>query len=295
MEWQQLEYFQAVARLEHFTRAAAELSISQPALSRAIAGLEAELGVPLFDRQGKRVRLNQYGRQFAERAARALSEIRQGKEELEQCLHPDFGAVSLSFLKSLGMAAVPRVLKRFLEQHPHISFRLTQLFTPDMLDMLAAGETDFVLTSMTEIREGLEWEKMWEEELYAYVPCGHPLAVQGHTTLAELAGEPYIAIKKGYGLRTISDELFGQAGVQPANLLEGEDVMTVIGFVSAGLGVSLLPDIPHLQPSAAVRLQVTDIRCSRLIGLVWRKDGFLTPAAERFRSYMLENAPNRHA
>ncbi|WP_059050932.1 LysR family transcriptional regulator [Paenibacillus senegalimassiliensis] len=287
MEWQQLEYFQTVARLEHFTQAAAELNISQPALSRAMAGLEAELGVALFDRQGRGVRLNRYGKQFFERVERALLEIHEGKEELRHGLNPEYGTVSFCFLKSLGLAAVPRLLGEFIPKYPHIGFKLNQLSTQDMLDLLVAGETDFALSSMTETRPGVEWCELWQEQLYAYVPCGHRLAGAGHVSLAELATEPYIALKPGYGLRTISEELFGLTGTRPAILLEGEEIMTVIGFVSAGLGVSLLPDIPHLSPTAAVRLEVDDERCRRTIGLAWRQGGVLSPAAERFRSYLL--------
>lgn len=290
MEWQQLEYFQTLARLEHFTRAAAELNISQPTLSRAMAGLEEELGVALFDRQGRGVRLNRYGKQFFERVERALLEIEEGKEELKHGLNPEYGTISFCFLKSLGLAAVPRLLGEFLPKYPHIDFKLNQLSTQDMLDLLVAGETDFALSSMTETRPGVQWRELWQEQLYAYVPCGHRLAGAGCISLGELALEPYIALKPGYGLRTISEELFSLFGARPAILLEGEEIMTVIGFVSAGLGVSLLPDIPHLSPSAAVRLEVDDERCRRTIGLAWRQGAVLSPAAERFRSYLLSAA-----
>jgi DNA-binding transcriptional LysR family regulator len=289
MEWQQLEYFQTVARLEHFTRAAEQLSITQPALSRAIANLEAELGVPLFHRQGRSVRLNRYGERFLERSSRALLEIHEAREELKQWLDPDSGTVSLSFLKSLGIAAVPGLLSGFLEQLPGIRFRLSQNSTHEMLDQLDRGEVDFVLSSTTEHREGIRWDSLWQEEIYAYAPQGHSLARHGSgaVELAELAAEPFIALKQGYGLRTIADQLFRQAGMNPRILFEAEDVMTVIGFVSAGLGVSLLPRIPGLEQTA-VRLHIAGPGCRRTIGLARKEEGYLSPPALRFRQFLLE-------
>ncbi|MBD2867825.1 LysR family transcriptional regulator [Paenibacillus arenilitoris] len=287
MEWQQLEYFQTVARMQHFTRAAEKLTISQPALSRSIANLEAELGVPLFDRQGRSIRLNRYGERFLKRADRALKEIQEGKEELAAYLDPDSGTVILSFLKSLGLSAVPNLLREFGRQAPHIRFELFQQSTRDMLDALEKGEADFALSSMTEFRGSVAWRRLWEEELYAYVPEGHPLASKPSIEIGELAEEPFIAVKKGYGLRTISDRLFEQAGIAPKITFEGEEVVTVLGFVSAGLGTSILPEMPDLVQSRAVRLRIAGAGSRRSIGLAWHKDGYLSPPAERFRSFLI--------
>ncbi|RAV02638.1 LysR family transcriptional regulator [Paenibacillus sp. YN15] len=288
MEWQQLEYFQTVARLQHFTRAAEELSISQPALSRSIANLEAELGMPLFDRQGRSVRLNRYGERFAVRVGRALAEIREGKEELAHWLDPDYGTVALIFLKSLGISAVPSLLSEFAQHWPNIRFRLDQQSTHEMLDRLERGEVDFILSSMTETRSGVQWRSLWEEVLYAYVPHGHRLAGCTEIHIADMAEEPFIALKTGYGMRTIAERLFEQEKATPNIVFEGDDVMTVVGFVSAGLGVSLLPAIPSLELDKVSRLPIANPECRRTIGLAWRTEGYLSPPAERFRAFLLE-------
>lgn len=288
MEWQQIEHFHTVAKLQHVTRAAEKLAITQPALSRSIANLEAELGVPLFDRQGRTVRLNRYGERFAIHVDRVLKEMEDGKEELRHLLDPDSGTVAIAFLKSLGLSAVPSLLNEFLREAPNIQFQLSQHSTHAMLDQLERGEVDFVLSSMTESRHSIEWDYLWKEEIYAYVPKGHKLADQPELDIRDMKSEAFIALKRGYGLRTIADQLFEQAGIEPHIVLEGEEVITVLGFVSAGFGISFLPDIPNVKPDNIVQIPFAAPGCSRRIGLAWRANGYLPPPAERFRAFLLK-------
>lgn len=286
MEWQQIEHFVVVAKLQHMTRAAERLSLSQPALSRSIAKLEAELGVPLLDREGRTVRLNRYGEQFLLRAERVLEEMRLAREDIASLLDPDHGMVALSFLKSLGAVVMPKLLGEFLKQHPAVRFQLHQQSTRVMLGQLERGEVDLVLSSMTETAESIEWVYLWEEEMFAYVPAEHPLAGRSAVSLEELAAYPFITVKQGYGLRDVTDRLFAQAGLQPAIALEGEDTLTVVGFVASGLGVSLLPLVPALPAAGAVCLRLAPDGCSRSIGLARRKGAFLSPAAQKFEQFL---------
>src|SRR5690242_6542273 len=101
LSWQQLEWFTTIADLQHMSRAAAELGVSQPALSRALSKLEAELGVPLFDRIGRSIKLTHYGRLFQGRVTRALREIEDGRTELADLVDQDRGTVALGFLRTL--------------------------------------------------------------------------------------------------------------------------------------------------------------------------------------------------
>jgi DNA-binding transcriptional LysR family regulator len=165
MELQQLEHFLAVAKNLHFTRTAELLSISQSALSRSIANLEADLGILLIEREGRSVRLNRYGEQFAKGVERVLREIEAAKEELLLAQSPDCGTVALSFLKSLGISAVPKIISQYHAAHPQVQFQLYQESTQVMLDQLERGEVDLVLSSMTETRGTLHWVSLWEERI----------------------------------------------------------------------------------------------------------------------------------
>lgn len=287
MELRQLKYFKTVGELQHFTRAAEKLFISQPTLSRSIAKLEKELGVPLFDKKGRQVILNQYGKIFHKRVTRALQEITEGEQEILDLVNPDHGNLSLAFLKSLGSSSFPRLINIFLTEFPNIHFQFFQNSTTEMLDMLENGDIDFCLSSITEIRKQIHWEHLWSEEIYAFVPIGHRLANRESISLKELSEEKFILLKQGYGLRTISDQLFKQIGVWPKITFEGEESVTIMGFVAANLGVALLPKIHGVNISNVKCLKIAEPKCERPIGLAWNHERYLSPVAKRFQQFIL--------
>ncbi|HLY65661.1 MAG TPA: LysR family transcriptional regulator, partial [Chloroflexota bacterium] len=227
MKLHQLEYFRQVARQQHFTQAARQLSISQPALSRSIAQLERELGVPLFDRTGRVVRLNRYGKAFLSHVDRAFNEVAEGQRELSDMTGPVRGTVAIGFIHILGTQLLPIVLRRFKGRSPAIDFKLYQGSTAALLEQLTAGETDLCLMATHPERPDLQWEHLFEEEIFAVVPPGHPLAGRESIRLAELAGEPFVTFKPGWGLRQLNEELCLQAGFSPQTTFEGEEVATV--------------------------------------------------------------------
>ncbi|TNJ62970.1 LysR family transcriptional regulator [Paenibacillus hemerocallicola] len=288
MEWQQLEYFHTVARVEHFTRAAELLSVSQSALSRSISKLEEELGVKLFERKGRGVVLNRYGKEFYAKTSRSLQELAQAKQEMIDLLDPERGTVSLAFLKSLGASFVPNLVSAFLGSCPRVHFQLFQNATSVMLDQLEAGDIDFCLSTVTETRASIEWQPLWTEDIFAFVPVGHELGNRRQVSLQELADSRVIALKQGYGTRTVMDRLYDQAGITPKIMFEGEEVVTLMGFVRAKLGITLLPDIKGVDMEGIVRLPVDEPECRRTIGLAWNKNSYLSPVANRFRQFLTE-------
>lgn len=287
MEWQQLEYFRAVALTEHFTKAADRLAISQPALSRAIRQLEAEVGTPLFDRVGRAVRLNAFGRIFLKRVERALDEIQLGIREVKQLNDPLAGSVSLAFLLTIGLNILPEIIGRFTRKYPRIEFRLFQNTTPLILNLLKEGEVDLCLVGRVVQQPGIGWRNLVDEELFAYLPAGHRLAGRTALRLAELAAEPFISFKKGVGLRLLIDRFCEQAGFEPQVKFEGDDAATVVGLVSSGLGVTLLPAFSGMDAVRVKRIPVTEPLCRREIGLAWLEGRTLSPAALLFRDYVI--------
>ncbi len=285
MEWQQLEYFQVVARLEHFTHAAERLSLSQPALSRAMARLEAELGAPLFERQGRRVRLTRYGRVFLAHTERALQAVEAGKREIADMVGPERGVVALAFLRTLGARMLPDAIGAFRELHPNVRFQLTQNYASALLDLLIEGEVDLCLFSPPEERPGMRWEPVLTEAIYVVAGKGHRLADREVIALAELAEEPLILLKPGYGMRRITDALCRQAGFTPRIAFEGEDAATVAGLATAGLGVGFIPALAASEHSGARYLRVSDPGCERIIALAWMEGRYLSAAATLFRDF----------
>jgi DNA-binding transcriptional LysR family regulator len=289
VEWQQLEYFQTLARLEHVTRAAEHLSLSQPALSRSIARLEEELGVPLFDRQGRTITLNRYGRLFLQRVNRMLTEFQTGKQELHDLVHPDRGEVALGFLHTLATGLIPDLISAYRSRFPAIRFQLIQNHSYSLLEHLHAGELDICLIAEpTATHFPVEWTPLWSEEIFAVLPLEHPLAGAESIVLNEIAGEPFISLKKGYALRETTDRLFQHIGIIPRMTFEGEEVATVAGFVAAGLGVSLLPDA-GLDRRKVAQIRIREPKCRRVIGMAMMEGRYLSPAAKRFKQFVTDH------
>lgn len=286
MEWNQLEYFKTVAEMQHFTQAAKKLAISQSALSRSIANLEAELGFPLFERYGKKISLNNHGKIFLTHVERALLEISQGRQSVQDLINPEYGCVSLAFLHSLGSNIVPNLLGKFRQLYPKVEFKLSQNGTSFLLKQLVMGEIDLCLCSPMQNQDSIGWIDLFAEELFVCVPLNHPLAAKSQITLHEIAAEPIITFKKDYGLRILTDQLFQAADIQPLITFEGEEIMTVAGLVEARLGVALIPHIAGLNNENIVFLPISTPKCSRIIGIAWNKSRYLSPVAKRFKDFV---------
>ncbi|MGE6259125.1 LysR family transcriptional regulator [Heyndrickxia sporothermodurans] len=286
MEWHQIQYFQTVAKTEHITRAAELLSISQPALSRSISKLEEELGVPLFDRKGRNIILNRFGKMFLHRVERSIKEIEIGKAEIQDAIHPNHGIVSLAFLHSLGISFVPKIVSSFQSLYPNVKFKLNQASSLHVLEQLELGEIDVALLSLHQEHKEIVREPLMVEELFLIVSIQHPLANRDEVDLKAIREEPFIAFKDGYGLRTITDDLCRQANFSPHVVFEGEEIGTVAGLVAAKLGVSLVPDLSILDKSKVKLIRVREPICKRTIGIAWKEGRYLSPVTKRFIHYV---------
>ncbi len=288
MEWQQLEYFRVVAKTEHFTKAAQSLAISQPALSRSITQLEEEIGVLLFDRLGRAVRLNSYGEVFLKHVENALGEIDQGIKAVSQLNNPATGVVSLSFLVSLGLNVLPEMIGKFSPLYPEVEFRLYENVTPFIQKDLINGKVDLCLTSPFEKQSGIFWHKLLDEMLFAYLPVNHSLASRANIRLGDLKDDAFIGFKKSYNMRTLLDKFCGQAGFIPEVKFEGGDLATIVGLVSSGLGVTVIPKFSGVDSSKVKCLPITSPICQREIGLAWLEERRLSPSAKLFRDFVIQ-------
>jgi LysR family transcriptional regulator, transcription activator of glutamate synthase operon len=286
-----LAQFVAVARAEHMTHAAEEIGVPQSTLSRSIARLEADLGVELFVRAGRTVRLTREGRTLLRHAERALGELTAAVREIQGDADELHGRIGLAFLTTLGVAAVPRLLRDFRTTHPGVRFTLMQGPHALLLERLRSGDADIALTSPLPDEPGLVAEPLDEEELRLAVPAGHALATRRQgVALAEAAREPFIGFQRGFGMRGTVDAWCREAGFVPRVAFEGGDAETLRGLVGAGLGVALLPMAVHPATPEVVELPVTTPRTTRTIGLVRVRDRRPTPPVQALETF-LRNRP----
>lgn len=286
MEWNQLQYFQAVAQLEHFTRASETLSVSQPTLSRAIARLEEEIGVPLFDREGRTVSLNRYGQIFLNRVNRGIQEITDGIEEIQKLVDCSDGSISLGFLPSQGSSLVPDLLRLFRKDYPTIRFQLYQNITNNILDQLENSKLDFCICTEPYSHKNVQWIPLSTEELFVIVPKEHPLAQKSIIKLKDLSEESFITFKRELTLGEMTDGFFKEAGFIPKVTFEGEEVGTIAGLVAANLGIALIPHSKGLDMTEIAQLRISEPICQRVIGLAWIKNRYMSPAALQFREFV---------
>jgi DNA-binding transcriptional LysR family regulator len=176
MHLDELHWFVVLAETEHVTDAAAELHVSQPTLSRAIARLEARVGVALFDRVNRRLRLNAYGAILLEHARRATAEMRSADERIAALRDPDKGTVRLAFLHSLASWFVPDLLRRFRLHAPQVRFDLFQGAAQELTDRVREGHADLAITSPRPVGQGFVWHGLYSERLCVAMPLDHRLA-----------------------------------------------------------------------------------------------------------------------
>ncbi|KAB2334907.1 LysR family transcriptional regulator [Cytobacillus depressus] len=290
MEWQQFEYFQTLARMQHVTHAAETLSISQSALSRSIARFEDEIGVPLFERQGRSIRLNKYGHIFLKHVDNMMKEFEEGKQEIKELLDPDKGEVSLGFLHTLSTSHIPDLLASFRTYYPKINFQLAQGPSHNLIDQLQLGKLDLCLIAPLGIKTPIVWRQLWNEELFVTVPKGHKYANRKNITLEEIADESFIHLKEGFSLRITVELLFKEAGITPKITFEGEEADTVAALVGAGLGISILPNLKGTDQSKISQIPVKSPQCRRTIGMAWVEGRYLSPATEKFKKFVLDHS-----
>lgn len=287
MDLLQLRYFQAVARYEHISRAAEELRVAQPSLSRTIARLEADLGSPLFDRQGRRIRLNQYGVIFLRHVDRALSELDDGRRAVGEARDTGLGRVGVACETLL---TITPILGGFRTLHPRADVRLFQSNVEEMDRQLRAREVDFCVASQPLTGTHLDSVELAREEVLLAVPYGHRLDGRKSVTIPEIADDPFVTTRVGHWQRALLDRLFAAEGLTPLVSCEGDEPGASQGLISAGLGIGLIPAVSRrlgTQESVPVAwVQVDAPDCRRILSLVWNRDTYLSEGALKFREFL---------
>ncbi|CAM5207073.1 DNA-binding transcriptional LysR family regulator OS=Ureibacillus acetophenoni OX=614649 GN=SAMN05877842_11632 PE=3 SV=1 [Ureibacillus acetophenoni] len=180
---------------------------------------------------------------------------------------------------------MPTLMAHIPEKYPNMKFTLTQSASYNLLKGLEEGNIDLCLYEKIQSKiMDIQWVELWSEELFVIVPNTHRFASRESIKLKEIKDENFISIKRGNALRKIVDEFLEKAGITANTTFAGEEMHTVAGFVGAGLGVSLIPDIKGLNGSNVTKIRVTDPICERKIGVSWaQRSLFITPLANTNR------------
>lgn len=290
MELRQIQYFIEVAKREHVTDAALNLHVAQSAVSRQIFNLESELGVDLFIRDGRNVRLTPIGKVFLDHMEQAVKVIENAKREVEEYLDPEKGVVRIGFPSSLAHYTLPTVISAFREKYPEVKFHLKQGSFHDLTDSVVKGDIDMALLGPLPKHEKVKGTILFTENIVALLPTNHPLAGKRELSLSQLQNDSFILFPQGFVLRDLIVNACQQIGFKPQVSFEGEDIDSIKGLVSAGLGVTLIPEITVVDclPRSTVMLPVIEPKVTRSVGVIIPKERELLPTERLFYDFLKE-------
>lgn len=293
METRQIQYFLEVAKREHVTEAADALHVAQSSVSRQILNLENELGVELFIREGRSVKLTPLGRIFFERMKQVWNMMEDAKREVEESLNPEKGTVRIAFPISLAAYTLPSIIYAFRTRYPEAKFQMSNALYHDLIEGVITGE--FNLAMMAPM-PNLEKEKkikgatLFTENIVALIPIHHPLANRKSIRLRDLKDDPFCVLPEGFVFRDQIVQVCQEANFSPKIALEGKDIDALKGLVSAGLGVALMPEMTLVDntPRSTVILPLTDTNLTRTVGVIYPTQRKLLPTESLFYDFLLE-------
>lgn len=291
MELRQIQYFIEVAKREHVTEAANALHVAQSAVSRQIFNLEAELGVDLFIREGRSVRLTSVGKIFLQQMEQAMHAINQAKQVVEEYIDPDRGTVRVGFSSTLASYILPTTISAFHSKYPDVNFDLYQGSHYHLIDSVKTGGINLALIGpVPSDKTKLESDILFTEKIIGLLPANHRLAGEEVLTIAQLRAEDFILFPKGFVLHDFVVKACEQRGFKPIVSFEAEDIDSIKGLVSAGLGVSLVPEITLVDsvPRATVKIPIVSPEVTRTVGVIRPKDRKLLPTEEVFYDFIIK-------
>ena len=290
MNLRQLQYFRTIAELEHYTRAAEKLYVSQSNLSHSIQELEDELNVEFFVRKGRNIKLTKYGELFLPYVSQALDSLETGVAKLKDYINPNTGTVVVAGFPSLA-EFVPDVIVRYFSETNRVGVRL-QFNQEDtyaqIRDQILSGEIDLAFcTWIDDPRVGASL--IGEHRIVLLVPNNHRLAQRDKVDLRELDGEPYVSFDNNCQLRGVIDELFQRLNVHPKITMETAQDVVIYGLVAAKHGVAIVPRPLGGAPYNVKMVPIANEIPPRKLYLVWNKEQYIPPAAEYFRDFIIRS------
>ncbi|EUJ30649.1 LysR family transcriptional regulator [Listeria floridensis FSL S10-1187] len=285
MDFNQLHYFIVTAETEHLTLASERLDLSQSALSRAIQNLESELGVLLFDRTGRGIKLNHFGRQFYHRALDLTEKLAFAQKELLHLADPDFGMITLGFTHTLGFSFVPELLKGFRQAHPKNQFSFRESRTNELLELVKSDELEIGLAVKETTDTSLTAFPIATEKMVLLLSHEHPLSPQSDFDFSTFTQDTFIHFDRGTSTRLLVDQYLAKHKAVFARTIDGLEIASILGLVEANIGIAIVPQsvVRHL-----THIRVYPLELERTVYAVYKKQGFLTDAAKRFLSFLMQ-------
>ncbi|PXY30233.1 LysR family transcriptional regulator [Prauserella sp. PE36] len=276
MELRYLTSFVAVAEELHFGRAAKRLRMAQPPLSQQIRQLEKELGVQLFERNTRSVRLTSAGESFLEPVRRVLDDLDIATRAAKAAGRGEYGRVSVGFAGASSHESLPLLTRAVRAAQPGLELVMKgQTYANVALARVADGSLDLGFVRLPVTLPGVEARVIDEEEVVCALPSDHPLARQEAIAIGDLAEEPFVSFPANAGstVRDATVRICAEAGFNPRVVQEAPDSWTILALVAAGVGVTLtLSSCQHIQQTGLVYRPLAGPGVRLQAALAWRRD-----------------------
>ncbi|OXS57612.1 LysR family transcriptional regulator [Cohnella sp. CIP 111063] len=297
MDMRQLRYFLAIAHEGQITRAAKQLNMEQPPLSRQLKLIEQELGVVLFDRNGKRLQLTQAGEMLRDRALALMKQFEDTITYVQELGEGVQGVLSIGAVVSC-VSLLPPVLRRFTEKYPQVTFKIQEGDHFLLGELLENRDLEFIVTR-------LPFQSDFQSQHYSALPLpSDPFVALLPTewrppdrramTMAELARFPFLTLKtdRTTGMHNQVFQQFKQLGLEPRIVSECSSVAIAISLVAAGIGAAILPKsvMNSFEPPSITLIEIEDARFHSDIGVVWLRDRHLSKSARHLMDMLVEQS-----
>jgi len=284
----QVRAFLTVARVKSFTGAAAVLNLTQPALTMQVRRLEEALGVTLFDRDTRSVELTRVGRDLLPAFERTLQDFEAALESARDIATQARGIVRLAALPSVAAGVLPDAILQFRSKRPNVMFDLKDVIAGQVLSLVQSEQVDFGVMGGTVNADDVETVFKAQDRLFIVYPKGHRIGRLKVITAASLADFPLILMQRDTSVRAIVDAGFHSAGLMPKASCEAIYMMTAVGMVRAGLGLTILPGSAR-EIKAEPGLQskpIDDPAFTRPVSIIKRSGRTLPPLSGAFLEHL---------
>jgi DNA-binding transcriptional LysR family regulator len=289
MDFYQLVSFSKVAETKSISRAAEELFVTQPAVSKQIKALEEELGDRLFDRLGKKVHLTRTGEALYGRAVKILRSVEEAKAAVKGLSGQCSGELVIGTSDHISLHRLPDVLKSYIAAYPKVDLKLRCHRSETILDMVGRNLVDVGVITLPKVTGNLVSKVIWKDPMSLVFPKGHPLALLKSIRLRDIAKYRLILPEPGTTTRKTIDDVFAK-GKLVANVgMEVVYIETIKGLVKAGLGISILPDKAveaEVKGGLLLKARIQDANVTRNLGVVYLKDKYLSRPATEFLRFL---------
>jgi LysR family hydrogen peroxide-inducible transcriptional activator len=289
-----LKYLVAIADTRHFGQAAELCHVSQPTLSAQLRKLEEYLGVPLVERQPRRVMLTAAGEQIIVRARRIAEASDEIVEIARSHKDPLAGRLRIAFLPTIGPYLLPSIAPKIRKALPRLELMLYEYQTVPMLEKLRAGELDMGVLALPVEMDGLDSRELYEEPFVVALPSDHPLTKKTQLRIEDLDGVTMLLLEDGHCLRDQALDACSRVDVNEKQDFRATSIETLRQMVAIGAGVTLLPELAsrggHASPKGLVLRPFVKPVPTRRIGAIWRRSNPRTAVIEAVSRLIAEPA-----